>query len=67
MPMTPPPAFSSSATCRRLDESHRKIEILVAVGAVTLIQKELASMTKAVAYLRSNFDVEALAKGPVHG
>lgn len=62
--MAPVPEYSSGAVADRLDTSRRKIELFIQARNFSLVAQELRRMTKAVAYLRSNFPPSALARGP---
>jgi len=62
---TPPAAYSSGATCRRLDELYHKLGVLIAADEIPLAARQVVLIDQAVSYLRANFPPAALQQGPV--
>lgn len=61
----PDPQYSSRCVIDQLETGQRRVELFLQIGDVRLIARELSRMSKATAYLKSNFPPPALARGPI--
>lgn len=62
---SPPAAFSSGYVSKGIDDAIRKIELLLAIESLGLVERQATRINHAVRYLRANFHAAALTRGPV--
>jgi hypothetical protein len=57
--------FTSGFVCKCMDETQRKVQVLLEYGDVDLATRQITKIDHRAKYLRAHFNAAALARGPI--